>query len=155
MSTLTAPPPNELTARDLADRLGPMPLRRIRFNPLPGDATEEDVVALRERERRLYELVDGVLLEKIKGFQEACLAAVLIQLLRNFTTPRKLGTVAGADGMVRLAPGLVRIPDVSFVSWDRLPDRRIPSEPVPALAPNLAVEVLIEGNTQQEMDRKL
>jgi Uma2 family endonuclease len=57
--------------------------------------------------------------------------------------------------MLRLAPGLVRIPDVSFVAWDRLPDRRIPREPIPDLAPDLVVEVLSEGNTPREMDQKL
>jgi Uma2 family endonuclease len=56
---------------------------------------------------------------------------------------------------MRLAPGLVRIPDISFISWDRLPDRRVPREPIPDLAPDLAVEVISRHNTRQEMDRKL
>jgi Uma2 family endonuclease len=36
-----------------------------------------------------------------------------------------------------------------------LRDRGLPSEPVPSLAPDLAVEVLSEGNTPGEMQRKL
>jgi Uma2 family endonuclease len=56
--------------------------------------------------------------------------------------------------MVRLAAGLVRIPYVAFVSWNRLPDRRVPREPIPGLAPDLAVEVLSESNTPGEMARK-
>jgi Uma2 family endonuclease len=56
--------------------------------------------------------------------------------------------------MVRLASGLVRIPDVAFVSWDRLPGRRVPVEPIPGLAPDLVVEVLSESNTEGEMARK-
>src|SRR6185437_10703640 len=56
--------------------------------------------------------------------------------------------------MVRLFPGLVRIPDVAFVSRDRLPGGRIPSEPIPSLVPDLAVEVLSESNTPKEMTRK-
>jgi Uma2 family endonuclease len=56
--------------------------------------------------------------------------------------------------MVRLASGLVRIPDVAFVAWDRLPGRRMPVEPIPDLAPNLVVEVLSESNTAREMARK-
>ncbi|VTR94368.1 Uncharacterized protein OS=Singulisphaera acidiphila (strain ATCC BAA-1392 / DSM 18658 / VKM B-2454 / MOB10) GN=Sinac_0487 PE=4 SV=1: Uma2 [Gemmata massiliana] len=63
--------------------------------------------------------------------------------------------VLGADGMVTLMGNLVRIPDVSFTNWDRVPDRRAPDEPVPELAPDLAVEILSEGNTREEMDRKL
>ncbi|MCC2670294.1 MAG: hypothetical protein K0Q72_2765, partial [Armatimonadetes bacterium] len=62
--------------------------------------------------------------------------------------------VMGADATLRLAPGLVRLPDVSFVSWARFPDRELPAEPVPDLAPDLAVEILSQGNTVAEMDRK-
>jgi Uma2 family endonuclease len=57
--------------------------------------------------------------------------------------------------MMEIAPGLVRIPDVSFVSWERLPGRESPREPIPDLAPDLAVEVLSKGNTKPEMDRKV
>jgi Uma2 family endonuclease len=49
----------------------------------------------------------------------------------------------------------VRIPDVCFISWARFPDRKLPREPIPALAPDLAIEVLSEGNTEAEMRRKL
>ncbi len=47
------------------------------------------------------------------------------------------------------------IPDVSFVSWDRLPGGRVPREPIPDLVPDLAVEILSEGNTAAEMKRKV
>ena len=57
--------------------------------------------------------------------------------------------------MMRIAPGLVRIPDLSFITWDRLPGRESPQEPIPDLAPDLAVEVLSEGNTKAEMARKV
>ena len=62
--------------------------------------------------------------------------------------------VAGADGTVELMPDLVRIPDVSFTNWDRFPGRRLPSEPIPRLVPNLAVEVLSRSNTPKEMAAK-
>ncbi|MHC5538360.1 Uma2 family endonuclease [Singulisphaera rosea] len=54
-----------------------------------------------------------------------------------------------------MAPGLVRIPDVSFIAWERLPDRQVPAGPVLKLAPDLAVEVLSPSNTSKEMERKL
>jgi Uma2 family endonuclease len=50
---------------------------------------------------------------------------------------------------------MVRVPDVSFISWELRPDGTVPREPVPDLAPTLAVEVLSEGNTRKEMKRKL
>jgi len=79
----------------------------------------------------------------------------LIRLIGNFVVEHDLGIVAGADGMLRLAPGLVWIPDVSFVAWERLPGRRLPRQPIPDLVPDLVVEVLSEGNTPREMARKL
>jgi Uma2 family endonuclease len=49
---------------------------------------------------------------------------------------------------------LVRLPDLAFVSWDRLPGRRLPDDPVPNVVPDLAVEVLSASNTLGEMARK-
>lgn len=144
-----------MTLADLLERFGPIPAARIRYEPPPGTATEEDVIALEARENRLFELVDGVLVEKAMGFYESFLAMRLAQFLLAFVEQYALGIVAGADGMLRLAPGLVRIPDVSFVSWNRLPEHRVPRQPIPDLAPDLAVEVLSEGNTPREMARKL
>ena len=45
--------------------------------------------------------------------------------LNAFVISRNLGIVTGADGMVRLFPGLVRYPDIAFTSWDRIPGRRV------------------------------
>jgi Uma2 family endonuclease len=143
------------TLADLLEQLGGIAPDRVRFRPAPGTATEEDVLAIRHSpERRLCELVDGVLVEKAMGFRESYLAGILITILWAFVRPRNLGIVTGADGMMRLFPGLVRIPDVAFLSWNRLPNRRVPTEPLPDLAPDLAVEVLSLGNTPGEMARK-
>jgi Uma2 family endonuclease len=144
-----------VTLADLLERFGPIPAARIRYDPPPGTASEQDVVALEAQENRLFELVDGVLVEKVMGFYESYLALRLARLLLELVEQHDLGIVAGADGMLRLAPGLVRIPDVSFVSWARLPQRQIPRQPVPDLVPDLVVEVLSAGNTPREMDQKL
>jgi Uma2 family endonuclease len=132
-----------------------VPLERIRCQPPPGTATEADVLLRPNGEKRLCELVDGVLVEKAMGFYESILALVLGQLLLNFLDEHDLGVATGPDGTVRLAPGLVRIPDVAFFSWDRFPNRQRPAQRVPDLVPDLAVEVLSEGNTEGEMERKL
>jgi Uma2 family endonuclease len=152
-SVLTLPGSIE-TLADLLEQLGDIAPERVRFRPLPGTATEQDVLEVRARTGRLCELVDGVLVEKGMGFLESYLAGALIEILRGFVKPRHLGLVTAPDGMVRLAPGLVRIPDVAFVSWARLPGRRVPREPIPDLSPDLAVEVLSESNTADEMARK-
>jgi Uma2 family endonuclease len=155
MSDVIDPTTTSWTATDLVARFGPIPLSRVRHDPAPGNATEQDVVWLHDREDRLYELVDGTLVEKTMGTYESYLAMSIGAILRVFVVERDLGIVLGADGMLRLSPGLVRIPDVSFVSWDRLPHRRIPREAIADLVPDLAVEVISPGNTHEEMDRKL
>lgn len=142
------------TLADLVERLGGVPLDRIRMRPAPGTATERDVIRVEEQENRLCELVEGVLVEKPRGLRESLLAGALIEFLRRFVMPRNLGLVSGEGGMMRLFAGLVRIPDVAFISWSRLPDRRVPQEPIPELAPDLAVEVLSRTNTPGEMRRK-
>ena len=154
MTSVSTPIAAIETLADLLEHLGGIAPERVRFRPAPGTATEEDVLAIHDREGRLYELVHGVLVEKAVGLRESLLAIALASLLRGFVRPRNLGLVTGADGMMRLLPGLVRIPDVAFISWERLPNRRVPIEPLPDLAPDLAVEVLSVGNIPGEMARK-
>ena len=104
------------TLADLLEQLGGIAPERVRFRPPPGTVTEKDVLEVAAHENRLCELVDGVLVEKAMGWRESLLASVLITILSNFVRPRNLGLVAGANSPLRLASGLVRMPDVAFVS---------------------------------------
>ena len=159
MTTLSAPPTSGVNAAlaetlaDLMERLGNVPAHRVRLRPPPGSAVEQDVLDAQKR-GLLCELVDGVLVEKAMGYTESILAAFLIEMLNGFVRPQNLGLVSAPDGTVRLFPGLVRIPDVAFAGWDRLPGRRRPVAPIPQIAPDLAVEVLSQSNTAAEMARK-
>jgi Uma2 family endonuclease len=151
MSVATAPD----NLAELLERLGHIPPERIRVQPPPGTATEADVLAALEGPRkRLCELIDGVLVEKPMGYTESVLASYLIELLNAYVRPRNLGLVTAPDGTVRLWAGRVRIPDVAFFSWERMPGRRRPREPIPTLAPDLAIEVLSLSNTAAEMRLK-
>jgi Uma2 family endonuclease len=143
------------TAVDLAERFGPIPLYRIVTSPPPGLATVEDAVELNDRYKRPCELVDGVLVEKDMGAYESMLAAEIIRALKNFVKPRRLGTVLGEAGLLELIPGVIRIPDVSFLSIEKFPGGRFPGESAPSLAPDIAIEVLSKGNTAKEMAEKL
>jgi Uma2 family endonuclease len=146
---------DDWTLAGLLEQLGHINPKRVRMTPLPGTATEKDVIRIEQRENRLCELIDGVLVEKIMGCREGYLSQRVGRLIGNYVDDHDLGIVAGADGTVRLMKGLVRIPDVSFVSWNQLPSRTVPDEPIPDLAPDLAVEVLSKGNTPGEMQRML
>jgi Uma2 family endonuclease len=139
------------TVGDLLRRLGDVPADRVRFTPIPGTATTDDL--LRDENRRC-ELVDDTLVEKPMGVRESLLAIYLAELIGPLVRRQNLGILTGADGTYELISGLVRLPDLAFVSWDRLPGRRLPEEPVPNVAPDLAVEVLSASNTLGEMARK-
>lgn len=154
MSAVLTPPYTITNMAEVLERLGNIPLYRVRFRPPPGTATEDDLLRVAAQEDRLYELVDGMLVEKGMGFRESVLAVVLISFLRAFVAPRNLGLITGPDGTMRLFVGLVRMPDVAFVSWSRLPGGRVPTEAIPDLVPDLAVEVLNASNTPGEMARK-
>jgi Uma2 family endonuclease len=143
------------TLADVLEQLGGIDPRRVRAWPPLGEATEKDVLHFLDHEDRLYELVDGILVEKVYGFMESVLAADIGARLNSLASQHDLGIVAGAGGTLRLMPRLVRIPDVSFIPWSQLPNHEYPSEPIPALYPDLAVEVLSHGNTKGEMRLKL
>jgi len=157
MSATLERPPTTLSENlaELVERLGGIPLERIRMSPPPGTATEDDVLrSERMAEKRLCELIDGVLVEKPMAFRESMLAAYLIRIMGNFIAQYNSGIVTAPDGFVRLFVGRVRSPDVSFTSWNRLPGRKVPSQPIPTLAPDLVVEVLSPSNTEAEMKSK-
>lgn len=147
--------PTDWTAADVLKHLGGIPLERIRMYPPPGMATEKDVLQAKSRFNRICELIDGVLVEKTVGCYESLLAAEIIHLLKTFLETHDLGIVLGEAGTLRILPTQVRVPDVSFINWDNFPNRQLPPEPVPALTPDLAVEVLSPGNTEAEMQHKL
>lgn len=154
MATATISPTAYETVADLLHQLGDIPPERLRLVPPPGLATEEDVIHSKSRFNRLCELVDGVLVEKAAGYYEARVAGVLGYLLEVFLEKYDLGIVLGGSCMVRLAPGLVRLPDVSFLSWSHFPNRLLPPGAILGIKPDLAVEVLSPSNTKKEMARK-
>jgi Uma2 family endonuclease len=147
--------PAHWTLADLQQHLGGVPADRIRLFPFPGTATEADALRVEHHEDRLCELVDGILVEKPMAYYESIVAGILITLINNYLESNNRGIAAGADGALWILPKKMRIPDVSFICWDRFPDRTLPKDNVYRIAPDLAVEVLSESNTEGEMNLKL
>lgn len=139
------------TIGELLRRLGDIPADRVRFDPMPGRAVLGDLL---RPENDGCELVEGTLVEKPMGQEESFLGMWLGMTINQFVITHNLGYVTGEQGLYELPGGPVRGPDVSFTSWDRLPNRRRPKEPIPLGAPDLVVEVLSPGNTPGEMARK-
>jgi Uma2 family endonuclease len=142
------------TFADVLERIGHIPADRVLLVPTPGTVTEQDWVDRHVTAERLCELVGGTLVEKAMGWREAWLAFHLGTLLRPFVDANQLGIVVGDGGPYRLKLGLIRLPDLAFASWDRIPedyDFNSPDRPYVEAIPDLAIEVLSESNTAKEM----
>ncbi len=149
MSTTFDPPIT--TIGQLLRRLGDISADRVRFHPIPGTATIEDLL---QEGGEGCELVDGTLVEKPMGQEESFLGMWLGMVINHYVTTHNLGYVTGEQGFYALPGGPVRGPDVAFTSWNRLPDRRRPRDPIPLNSPDLVIEVISVGNTIREMERK-
>ncbi len=143
-----------LTAADLLHDLGDISPERLRLRPPPGKATERDLIRIQSDEKRHYELIGGVLVEKIMGTPQSCVAGDLHFEMKLYLRDNDRGFTMLPDGPTRLWKGLIRIPDLSFVSWEKMPRKEYPSTPIADVVPNLAVEVLSDKNKPPEMERK-
>jgi len=158
MATATEAEP-EVTTRiptiaEILARVDVPPERVVLFGVI-GAGTVEDVVYLDDHHDRLCELVDGILVEKAMGYRESRWALVLGYFIERFLTEHDIGIAAGEAGMMQLAPNMVRIPDVSFISYVRLPGGKMPEAAAPLISPDFVVEIISPSNPASEMDRKL
>jgi Uma2 family endonuclease len=94
-----------------------------------------------ENQDRLFELIDGRIIEKMPAsFLPAQVAATLIVKIGNYLAETPIGYVTGADGgYIMNDEGRKFIPDVAYISKERLPEIPEREAPVP---PDLAVEVI-------------
>ncbi|HEY2412239.1 MAG TPA: Uma2 family endonuclease [Pirellulaceae bacterium] len=136
-------------------QVGQVPLERILSEPAPGSATPNDAIDSRKKIGINCELVNGTLIAKTMGFYESHLALILAHLLNDYLDRHPIGIVAGEDGPFQLLSDNVRKPDVSFLSFARMPGGKLPREAACPIAPDLAVEVLSPSNTVAEIDLKL
>jgi Uma2 family endonuclease len=148
MSTATAP----FSVADLLHALGDIPPERVRMSPLPGTATETDLL---HTPGATCELIDGTLVEKAMGNRESLFAAELVALIRQFVRATDSGVVLGSDGYIRISDEQVRAPDLTYIPWAAFPDEELPEEAYWSAGPGLIIEVLSPGNTDAEIDRKL
>lgn len=140
---------------ELLESLGCIAPHRVFLRPTPGSATEADLLAHHRRPDAFpCELIRGILVEKAVGFLEAVVATEICYELSSFVRSLDLGIVVGAGAALRILPGVVRSPDVSFIRWDKMPGRKVPRASIPALHPDLAVEVRRAGNTAGEIECK-
>jgi Uma2 family endonuclease len=105
----------------------------------------------------LYEVVDGLIVEKEMGARDIEIATILGQYLGMFARTHRLGR-ALMEFIFRIDQGkdLQRRPDVAFVSHSRWPvHRRLPDVAVWDMVPDLAVEVVSPSNTADLVQKKI
>ncbi len=118
--------PTEWNIADLQKHLGGIPLERIRMYPPPGMATLDDAIYVEQHEDIACELIDGVLVEKTIGWHESRIAGLIVQALNNYLEDHKSGIALTTDATLQILPNQMRMPDVSFISWKRFPDGKLP-----------------------------
>ena len=120
--------------------------------------TAEELWEMPEKPGVLYELVEGELIE-VPGSAAVhnLIAALVYELVHDVVQGQDLGLVF-TDNMsfvLRRDPDMLRIPDVSFVSWDRVPDEGVPQEGYWHAVPDLAVEVVSPGDAAEDVYGKV
>jgi Uma2 family endonuclease len=121
------------------------------------DETDTEGLPDTEEDRKGYELVDGVWVEKPVGNRAGVVGSNIDSQVKSFVGSAKLGFVLINDARFRLfadRPRLIRKPDVSFVRRDRFPDGKV-TDGTLTFPPDLAVEVVSPTDTAEPLETKL
>ena len=116
--------------------------------------TAEELLAMPSQDGRRYELIRGVLVEKVPtGRPHAVVVTLIAIVLGSFVLSRDLGEVhTGEPGyLLEIGPDTVRAADIAWIASGRLPED---ATGYPNLAPDLAVEVKSPSNSHPELRRK-
>lgn len=104
-----------------------------------------------ENEGRLFEFIDGEMVEKMPSYEPSRIALVVAFYLQLYLRQHPIGTVTGADGGYIMPNGDVLIPDVAFISHARRGAKPAREVPVP---PDLAIEVMSPTDSLLKLRRK-
>lgn len=150
-------PSTATTVADILRDLGDIPPNRVRIVPPIGKATLEDLIEANERgDGPVCEWVESTLVEKAVGHYESWIGSIVNGLFLAYIRMNRRGMLLGEDGAVRILPGVGRAADVAFVAWSSMSGGKPPppEDRIPAMVPDLVVEVLSACNTPREMEVK-
>ena len=116
--------------------------------------TADELLRLPRGEGKRYELIRGVLIQKMPtGDPHGEAVARVSHLIIAYSDENDFGVVRTGEPGYRLesAPDTVRAPDVAWIATGRIPEG---TQGYPELAPDLAVEVKSPSNSNPEMAAK-
>lgn len=116
--------------------------------------TADELLAMPRGYGKKYELIRGVLVEKMPtGYPHGVVVAIITTILSLFAGPQNYGRVcSGEPGyLLEVGPDTVRAPDVAWIAPGRVPEGTVG---YPNLAPDLAVEVKSPSNSYPAFRRK-
>jgi Uma2 family endonuclease len=119
--------------------------------------TADELWAMPDVQGKHLELINGEVVEVSgAGVLHGLIVDVVLHLLRTFVRAGNLGLVLpdNTGCILRRNPDMVRVPDASYVSWDRVPAEGIPQGFLP-VAPDLAVEVVSPNDTAADVFGKV
>jgi len=116
--------------------------------------TFEEFLQLPEAPGNRFELDGGELIvEPSPTFRHNRICDRISRHLGEFVSAHRLGAVT-VENDFRLGPEVVRNPDVAFVATEPLSRMDVDSSPIEG-APTLAIEVVLPGNSAQDMLAKI
>ena len=125
-------------------------LEIARLFPRQGEWTEEDYFSLPES-NRMIELSEGrLIISPSPTLEHQTISGNLFSLIRDHVKSNNLGVVVAAPMDVRLRKGIIRKPDILFMSnehRDRLTNECLG-------IPDLVVEILSKSNIGEDRKRK-
>jgi Uma2 family endonuclease len=112
------------------------------------------VLDVLDHEGRICELIDGTLVEKVMGFGSPWWPGTdhRVEPLPQEAQPRDRRRPRRT---LTLTTGCSASPTSRSSRGIGLPGRKRPTQPIPRLAIDIAVEVVSKGNTKAELERKL
>ncbi len=104
-----------------------------------------------ENRDRIFELIDGVLIEKMPSFTPSQIAMEIVFFFKLYLHEHPIGYITGPDGGYLINDEDVLIPDVGYIAKVRLPETPDREALVP---PDLAVEVKSPTDRKRALRRK-
>jgi Uma2 family endonuclease len=120
---------------------------------LGGPATIDDLLQC-PKDGRKYELVNGEIVVSPAGFHHAEIVTKILYTIATFLGEFPVGRVLADNLGIAFPNGNLRSPDVTFVSYEKLPPEQCP-EGFGEFIPDLAVEVLSPYDSLKQVGQKI